>query len=77
MKARTIGQFNAALQAQGMNMVLIKGCGYLYFTTLDPLPYDSQSEMVYAFNHLTTDQWTVRAREAWATFGYSNSEKAA
>ena len=71
MKIRTIPQFNAAMQAQGMHMELVKGRGYLYFNTLEPLSYDTTSEMVYAFNHLTPEQWMGRAREAWTYFGYT------
>jgi hypothetical protein len=67
MKAKmTIAEFNAALAAQGMTMEVVKGSGYFYFAMLDPAPYDTESEMIYAWKHLTPAEWMERARDAWA-----------
>ena len=61
----TIAEFNAAMQAEGMTMELVKGAGYFYFRTLEPMTHYTVSEYVYAFKHLTPAQWMERAREAW------------
>src|SRR5262245_58839635 len=64
-RVRTIGQFNEVMQAEGMQMELVKGRGYLYFITIAPLRYDSESVMVYAWNQMTPAEWMEWARDTW------------
>lgn len=61
----TLAAFNAELEREGIKLELRKGRGYLYWVTLDPLPYDSRSEYVFAFNQLSADEWKRRTLEVW------------
>jgi hypothetical protein len=67
-KRMTIPAFNAAVQARGMAMELVKGNGYLYWASLATTETGTQSEMIFAFNQLTPDEWMERALEAWPAF---------
>jgi hypothetical protein len=65
-KLPTLAQFNAMIQRDGIMLELVKGRGYLYWVTLEAWhPFETRDEMVYAFNHLSLDDWRERAREAW------------
>lgn len=61
----SIPRFNKHLATLGIPLELVKGQGYLYFITVPPRAYASRTVYVCYFNHLTTEQWIDRAREAW------------
>lgn len=55
-----IKQFNKQIADKGIAAELVKGEGYFYFVG-DAITVDS-SVMVYAFRHLTLDQWWEELR---------------
>lgn len=58
-----IKQFNKQIADKGIAAELVKGDGYFYFVgeAIDETKVDS-SVMVYAFRHLTLDQWWEELR---------------
>lgn len=53
------------LRAAGYPMELVNGGDYFYFVYEDGEIWETRSEMVFRFNHMTVDQWV----EAGVDFG--------
>lgn len=61
--AKSIAKLNAEMLAEGINLELVKGNGYLYFTTYSPEAYESRSIMICWYNQITPDAWKELAKE--------------